>query len=41
MSLTHDLKRVQKPSEVNARRRLVVKANQEGSPKEHHISKAE
>ncbi len=29
-SLTHDLKRVQKPSEVNARRRLVVKANQDG-----------
>ena len=29
-SLTHDLKRVQKPSEVNARRRLVMKANQDG-----------
>ena len=29
-SLTHDLIRVQKPSEVNARRGLVVKANQDG-----------
>jgi lipoyl-dependent peroxiredoxin len=29
-SLTHDLKRVQKPSEVNVRRGLVVKANQDG-----------